>query len=302
MNVYSIIFCIFLLFFIICIGIGLYFFHQAIDAKSKKPFISVNPHDTLTSDDHWYLQNKYVTHITMQKDGLNLHASMIKNKGSDWVIIVHGYMGRLEDMISQAHQFYERGYHVLLPDLRGHGRSDGKVVGFGYLDAFDILDWCKELEKQGAKNILLYGVSMGAASVMMCADVEGYPICGIIEDCGFSTLKGQLTHIVKRMVPKVPSGFLIFCLSLVIKGKAGYRISDVDCLKHVSHAKVPMLFLHGDHDSFISMHMMEELYDVCPNQKEKMVIKGGRHANNDKLRPQEYWTCIDQFLDKYIKR
>ena len=134
------------------------------------------------------------------------------------------YMGRLEDMISQARQFYERGYNVLLPDLRGHGRSDGNIIGFGYLDGLDILDWCKELEKQGASDILLYGVSMGAASVMMCADVEGYPIRAIIEDCGFSTLKGQLTHIVKRMVPKVPSGIfnLLFILSVKNQGGLSY--------------------------------------------------------------------------------
>ena len=74
-------------------GSGLYFFPSAIDAKSEKPFISVNPHDTLTSDDHWYLQNKFVRHITMEKDGLKLHASTISNKGNAWVVIVHGIWG-----------------------------------------------------------------------------------------------------------------------------------------------------------------------------------------------------------------
>ena len=98
MNVYSIVLCILLIFFIICIGIGLYFFHQAIDAKSEKPFISVNPHDTLTSDDHWYLQNKFVRHITMEKDGLSFMPapSQIKEMHGLSLFMVYGAFGRYD--------------------------------------------------------------------------------------------------------------------------------------------------------------------------------------------------------------
>ncbi|WP_416326453.1 alpha/beta hydrolase [[Eubacterium] hominis] len=297
MLLLSILLIIVVIILCICIGIGLYFYHRAIDAKTEKPFISINPHKTLTEDDQWYLQNKNVKHLEMNtEDHIKLHASEIRNKGNRWVIIVHGYMGRLEDMIPQAHQFYDRGYQVLLPDLRGHGRSEGSVIGFGYLDHLDILAWCDKLKQEGAEQILLYGVSMGASTVMMCADAVSYPIEAIIEDCGFSNLKDQLTHIVKQMVPKVPSSFLIGCLSLVMKWKSGYRIKDANPSIHVQHSKVPILFLHGDRDTFISIDMMEELYTLCNNKKRKVMIPGGRHANSCKIRPQLYWESIDSFL------
>lgn len=281
-----------------CYIIGIYFFHKAIDAHSDKPFISINQHKTLTDDDKWYLKQKQVKHLELiTQDQCKLHASEIRNQGNQWVIIVHGYMGRLEDMLPQARAFYERGYNILLPDLRGHGRSEGDVIGFGALDHVDLLAWCDRLMHQGAQSILLYGVSMGASTVMMCADDTKYPFQAIIEDCGFSNLRGQLAHIVKQMVPHVPSSFLIFCLSLVLKRKAGYRIEDADPRVAVSKTTVPMLFLHGDRDNFIDISMMEELYALCSSRKEKVSIPGGRHANNNKIRPQLYWESMDHFLD-----
>lgn len=286
-----------ILFLLVCIGIGCYFYQKAIYAHSKKAFILTDPHTKVTKEDQWYLQYaKYQNVHINSRDGLCLHGSVVPGVGTAWVILVHGYMGRLEDMIPQAKAFHERGYYVLLVDLRGHGKSEGDVIGFGYLDHFDLLDWIDFLKQRGAISILLYGVSMGASTLMLCSDEVDQHVTAIIEDCGFSTLDAQLNYIVKHMVKQVPSRFLVFCLSLVIKSKGGYRISDVNCLRHVAKSRVPILFLHGERDGFIEIKMMEELYDACPTSKQQIRIPKARHANSAKLNPELYWNSIDDFL------
>ena len=281
------------------ITIGLYFYHRAIYAHSKKDFILVDPHKRVTKEDQWYLQSHVNKVSITTNDGLCLMGSVILNKGSKWVVLVHGYMGRLEDMIPQAKAFYERGYHILLIDLRGHGKSEGDVIGFGYLDHLDLMQWIDFIKAQYAANhIILYGVSMGAATVMLCSNQVDEHVDGIIEDCGFSNLKDQLAFIVSHMVPHVPSKFLIFALSLVMKYKAGYRIQDVDCEKCVSQSKVPILFLHGERDGFIEIGMMYRLYESCHSKKKMVSLPKGRHASNHKFEPVLYWDSIDEFLSE----
>lgn len=292
------IFILIVLAMIACVGIGLYFFQRAVYAHSKKTFILSDPHTRVTKEDQWYLQSsKYTTVSIQSKDGLTLHGSMIYHQCDRWVVLVHGYMGRLEDLIPQAQAFYERGYSVLLMDLRGHGKSEGDVIGFGYLDHLDVLSWMTFLKQKGAKSFLLYGVSMGASTVMLCADKVQEDVCAIIEDCGYATLRDQLLYIVEHMVKKVPAPFLVWCLSLVMKGKGGYRIPQVNCLKSVSQSKVPMLFLHGERDGFIQPEMMETLYQACPTKKQKILIPKARHANASKVNPELYWQAVDQFLN-----
>ena len=63
-----------------------------------------------------------------------------------------------------------RGYSVLLPDLRASGKSEGKYIGMGWLDRADIKRWVEYINNNYPnKKIILYGVSMGAATVMMSA-------------------------------------------------------------------------------------------------------------------------------------
>jgi fermentation-respiration switch protein FrsA (DUF1100 family) len=86
-----------------------------------------------------------------------------------FAVCVHGFADSSDGMGLYAAVYYDRyGMNVLLPDLRGHGRSDGDYVGMGYDDSRDILRWIDWiLEKDPAAQIVLHGVSLGAAAVLM---------------------------------------------------------------------------------------------------------------------------------------
>ena len=146
--------------------LGRYFFQRAFDAKSDKSDIIQNAsHRKKKPEDLWFEQE--VSHIDVQiesHDDLTLQGTIIRNHKTKWVVLVHGYMGCKKDLILAAKRFYDMGCSVLLIDLRGHGKSEGTVIGFGALDHLDIHAWCKYLTQQyHATDIALYGVSMGAA-------------------------------------------------------------------------------------------------------------------------------------------
>ncbi len=128
----------------------------------------------------------------------------------------------------RAGEFYRRGYHVLFPDNRGHGKSEGKYVGMGWHDRFDILNWIAWLNEQfPGCSIILYGLSMGGAAVMMTAG-EKLPdnVKLIIEDCGYSSVKEEMAHEAKYLfhLPYFP---MVSAASLICKIRAGYTFKKL---------------------------------------------------------------------------
>ena len=55
-------------------------------------------------------------------DGLNLKSyKLAKNNTHKWVIINHGYMQKPYQMGHAGMKFYNQGYNVILPHMRGRG-------------------------------------------------------------------------------------------------------------------------------------------------------------------------------------
>ena len=75
------------------------------------------------------------THYTFF-DKLNLKGYEYMNEPSShkWAIVVHGYSGRASEMTKYVRNFYEQGYNVIAPDLRGHGNSEGIMLKEGWHD------------------------------------------------------------------------------------------------------------------------------------------------------------------------
>lgn len=281
--------------------IGNYFFHMAL-ARNEKSFI--RDETRVGKDYDWFHEaSGYHDEYMMSKDGLRLHAYRIAPKQDKhaYAVLVHGYMGNALQMISAARRFSEQGYGILLCDLRAHGKSEGKVIGFGGSDSDDVLAWCKYLiTNEHAESIFLYGVSMGAATVMMCSDRVPEQVRCIIEDCGYATLKQQFAYLLdtKFHYPKV---LVLPCANIVMKYRAHYQMQDVEPCTHVAKAKVPMLFIHGNKDDFVPFYMLDEVYEACPQPKQKVVIEGAGHAKSHHVNPTLYWNRIDAWLQTYMK-
>ena len=91
-----------------------------------------------------------------------------KSKSKKWVVVVHGYGGWGSTLDYATKTFYEKGYNVVVPDLRGHGKSGGRYIGMGNLDSRDIINIIHLIIRGDSKSeIYLYGVSMGGATVLM---------------------------------------------------------------------------------------------------------------------------------------
>ena len=306
---------ILILFIILVLGIGgNYLYNLAINPSISKDKVFNSPKnhvkkekastDIIEKRKEWLEDEVGYSDVYISSDdGLKLHNYKIINKyvSKKWVIIVHGYTSKGFNMTSYAKNFYNMRYNIMIPDLRAHGESEGHYIGMGWDDRNDIINLIDYiLAEESDAEIVLFGVSMGAATVMMVSG-EKLPsnVKAIIEDCGYTSAWEQFAYQLKTLfnLPEFP---MMNIADIICKIRNGYFISDASAIKQVKKSVIPTLFIHGNCDSFVPFEMQEKLYDACKAEKEKVVIEGATHAQAAFVNPELYWLSIVNFLDKYV--
>lgn len=290
-----------------------YHFYRVAVARSPKQFLTSNPDLAGTGDlsaanrgrNTWLSAQAVEDVQIVSHDGLRLHGQYIPAAGPSKriVILAHGYTSRGEHMAAFA-RFYQQelGFGVLLPDARGHGASEGKYIGFGWADRLDYLRWIDYIvQRLGPETaIVLHGISMGAATVLMTAGEElPGQVKAVVSDCAYSSTAAQLGYQMKRMY-RLPSFPILPATSLVTKLKAGYFFSEASALKQVSQAKVPILFIHGDADTFVPYSMVHQLYQACPTDKDLYVVPGAGHGLAFRRDPERYIRTVELFVNRHL--
>ena len=236
-------------------------------------------------------------------DGLRLHSSFIP-AGEDihkYAIVIHGIWDNHESIGIYAKHYLENGYNLLLPDLRGFGKSEGNYIGYGLDDRLDIMEWIYWIIKRDKDaKILLHGMSMGAATTLMTTG-EHLPenVKGAIADSSYTSLREQFASAYKKFKGSVvPTPLAIIILRLSILLRAGYDINEVKPIAAVAKSKTPTLFIHGDDDTFIDPHMCSRLYEAANCPKQYCMILGAGHIESVVKDPVNYWNKVDAFTAK----
>ena len=123
-------------------------------------------------------------------DGLRLYGRYYHRKDdAPLVIFFHGYKGNIYRDGNGIYAYSKKNdINLLLVNQRAQGRSEGKTITFGIMERHDCKSWAEYAVNRFGKDIKidLFGLSMGAATVMMAADT-GLPdnVKGILAACGF---------------------------------------------------------------------------------------------------------------------
>ena len=283
--------------------VGVLFYNLALNANYSKDIIYAEYNDKNLNDAQKWLEEKsnYSDKYIESYDKLQLHSYVVSQNSNKWAIVVHGYGGSGKLMSDKSKYFYDMGYNVLIPDLRGHGKSEGDYIGMGWKDRLDIISWINFIIKENPNaEIVLHGTSMGAATVLMTSG-ENLPsnVKAIVADCAYTSAWDEFSYQLETYL-KVPSYYILNVTNMVTKLKAGYSLKEASALECVKKATVPILFIHGDKDKFVPYSMMDKLYDATISPKEKLTIEGGEHANSDLVSPFLYWLTVEDFLNQYV--
>lgn len=252
----------------------------------------------------WMEQSGQLEEVTIRsEDGLLLkgHLLLAERPTDKTVLAIHGYhsTGLMEYGIF-ARYYHRMGLNLFMPDDRAHGESEGRFIGFGWLDRKDCIAWAKYLIGRFGQQsqIMLHGISMGAATVLM-ASGEALPkqVKGIVADCGYTSAWEEFAHQMRHgfHLPVFPILHLTSCISQLL---AKYGFKEASAVEAVKRATVPIVFIHGTRDTYVPTEMVHPLYDACPTEKELVLVEGAAHALSYMTDPGRYEETLTRFLTK----
>lgn len=252
--------------------------------------------------DEWVKTIDLQEWIITSNDGLKLWAQFYPSSSDShqYVLAVHGYTVDHRDIMPSAVPFANQGYHILAIDQRGRGNSEGSYLSMGWLEKNDVLLWIQEIIRRDPDaQIILYGESMGAATLMMAAGEE-LPdnVKVLIEDCGYTSAYAMFKDQLKERfgLPEYP---FLPAANIVCYLKTGFAFTSASAINQLKKATLPILFIHGAADDYVPTYMGEELYESYQGPKELLLIEGAGHGQSADVDPDTYYQTIFNFIEKY---
>lgn len=233
----------------------------------------------------------------------NLVAMYVKDKDIHrWVILIHGYTGHKEEMFHNARYFIEQGYNVVIPDLQGHGESDGRIVYFGVREHVDLFDWMDWIEQHDAKAIIaLFGVSMGATSAMIAVNRDDKKrIRCLIADSPYTTPYNQACNVMKMFHIRLE--YFMPIVNIWASLFLGFSLKKVQTSTEINHMNIPVMFIMGTRDTYAPYKDQRSLYESCTCEKDIFEGIGAPHISSVYVDPQAYYDYIFDFLNKHLDR
>ncbi len=254
--------------------------HELIEGAVRLPFKEV-----------------YIT----SRDGLKLYGRLYEsNPTAPTQILAHGYRSNaLRDFSGGLQLALECGCNALLIDQRAHGLSEGKCLSFGIKERYDILDWIDFINARYSKKspIILTGISMGAATVMMTAELD-LPdnVKGIIADSGYSSPAAIIKKVIGDMKYPIFAYHFVKAAGIIY---GGFNIESASATESVSRAKIPILFIHGEDDLYVPCEMSRECFAACASDKQLLTVPNAGHGLSYLCDKESYCKTVSGFVKKH---
>lgn len=218
-------------------------------------------------------------HTFVTPDGVKLHAWRFDAKEPDAPVMIwfHGNAGNLTDRADMAVEHAQRGISVFVFDYRGYGKSEGKASESKlFIDSLAAYDYVRAL---GAKNVFLYGESVGGPYAAWVARERKGGVRGVILENSFPSLKDMGNALYRPL----PLGWT-----------APFALRTTAWL---NDAGVPVLVMHGTRDGVIPYALGKKLYDDLRVSKEMLTSHAG-HCEIPLFEPARYYEAVTRFVQK----
>lgn len=216
------------------------------------------------------------------------------------IVFAHGYGKNREQtdlpLKELIPEFHEQGYQFLTFDFRGSGISEGDRVTVGAKEQSDLAAAIAYAKERSDGPIVLYGVSMGAATALATADETD--VAAVIADSPFSDLRGYLeTNLpVWSDLPNFPFTPVIMTVTPWFTGLDADVVKPIDDMAQI---EAPVLLIHSQGDDAIPVSESEQLA-AAGEDVELWVTENDGHVQSHRSFQTEYRQTVFEFLERVL--
>lgn len=252
-------------------------------------------------DDKVYLQPselglEYEDVTFPTSDGLTLSGWFLPARSAARGLVVHfhGNAANITGHVSQVHWLPEAGYHVLMFDYRGYGRSEGRVTRAGTIrDGHAALDYALSRPEAAGLPLLVYGQSLGGAVAIVVA-AERPEVDAVVAESTFSSYRGIAALHARELVH----------LGWLARGLARITISDghdpIDVVRRL--APRALLIIAAEDDRICFPELARELFDAAGEPKSFWLAPGAEHLGILEACPGELQRQVRALFESAARR
>ena len=228
----------------------------------------------------------------------------VELRGSgDPLVLLHGFGGCGQGWRPIVDRLAEQ-YQVIIPDLRGHGRSTNPAGTFTHQQS--ALDVYALLEQLGVKNFSAMGISTGGMTLLHMATQQRDRITAMVLIGATSSFPEEARVIMRATsTDSTPPPFYRACTSRgdsqarELAAQFGRFKDSYDDMNfttpYLGTIRARTLIVHGDRDQFFPVSIPVEMYRAIPGAALWIVPEGG-HVPIFGTHLREFEDVVGAFL------
>lgn len=213
------------------------------------------------------------------------------------VLLFHGHSSNKGKILAETDYFHQLGYNTFSIDFRAHGNSGGNICTIGSLEAEDVKLAYDFVQQRGEQNLILWGVSMGAATVLKAVPEYHLSPTKIIVECPFASMYDAVKGRLRTLhVPESPFSELLLFWGSIERGMWGFGHAPSEYAKGIS---CPTLLNWGANDPRVQAHETEAIYDNLGTTNKRLVVfESAAHESFCRKEPAKWKERVKWFLEK----
>ncbi|MBS1510061.1 MAG: alpha/beta hydrolase [Bacteroidetes bacterium] len=210
------------------------------------------------------------------------------------VCLFHGHGGDKSGTNAEAAAFRQMGYNTFQLDFRAHGASQGNTCTIGYYESEDVELAYRFIKDKGEKNIVLWGISMGAATITKAINDYAIHPSKIILEMPFGSILDAAEGRLRMMhLPGEPFGRLLIFWGGVEHGFWAFNMKPEAYVKKISS---PVLLQWGRNDPRVTQSEIETIFGNLNTEKKLVIYDNSGHESLCKKEHDKWMQEVTAFL------
>ena len=239
------------------------------------------------------------TYTVEGMDDYIIHCELVSTAetfaANKYIIISHGYNSNRYGAAKYVPVYIELGYNCVIYDLRSHGENEPTVCTIGNYESQDLIKIINDTYERFGNDIYLglHGESMGSSTSLSAL---GYnpKVHFVVADCGFTNLYELIGTAFKARHIEFAEPIVEFTMRMLY----GWSMKDTHAIDALKDNSVPICFIHGNDDTFITPDNSKQMKAVTCGYSEIHLVDGAGHAESRAVLGKEaYEDIVADFLD-----